>query len=422
MRDKTKWRVQSLKTIIVCMISFMTFNFLTTVSVNVFIPAVAELKGMSTAPLYNANTIGNLISVVVVLFVGVLSKRISLKTMSIAGFLLGGISYMLIPTVPAGMTGIFIATNYIATMLYAQIAVGARVGNWFPKRKGEILGIVTAIITVSSLVVLPIYYRVNNAVGIQKTMIIFGGIVVLWAIACIFLIKDNPSDVGLYPENMTQEEAAAAGFDKPDDRTTPWTYGKLLKRPKFLLGSLGWGFSMMGMMGLSLAIVPIMVSKGVSSDDAVTIASFAGLFQLAGSIISGFLDTRIGLRFVITLFLGLEVVGLAIFGFAPVGVVTLLVIGYYIVMFMMGAPNNVQQSMYLSLSGGDGKAFMVIYSLATAIAGALRAITSSIIAWSQTNYESYTPAIMIFLAGSILAIILINICGFRKMELRESEK
>ena len=311
--------------------------------------------------------------------------------MSIAGFLLGGISYMLIPTVPAGMTGIFIATNYIATMLYAQIAVGARVGNWFPKRKGEILGIVTAIITVSSLVVLPIYYRVNNAVGIRKTMLIFGGIVLLWAIACIFLIKDNPSDVGLYPENMTPDEAAAAGFDKPDDRKTPWTYGKLLKRPKFLIGSLGWGFSMMGMMGLSLAIVPIMVSKGVSSDTAVTIASFAGLFQLAGSIISGFLDTRVGLRFVITLFLGLEVVGLTIFGFAPVGVVMLLVVGYYIVMFMMGAPNNVQQSMYLSLSGGDGKAFMVIYSLATAIAGALRAITSSIIAWSQTNYESYTP-------------------------------
>ena len=106
MKDNTKWRVQSLRTIIVCMISFMTFNFLTTVSVNVFIPAVAELKGISTAPLYNANTIGNLISVIVVLFVGVLSKRISLKTMSIAGFLLGGISYMLIPTVPAGMTGV----------------------------------------------------------------------------------------------------------------------------------------------------------------------------------------------------------------------------------------------------------------------------------------------------------------------------
>jgi len=28
---------------------------------------------------------------------------------------------------------------------------------------------------------------------------------------------------------------------------------------------------------------------------------------------------------------------------------------------------------------------------------------------------------MIFLAGSVLAIILINICGFKKMELQESE-
>ena len=29
---------------------------------------------------------------------------------------------------------------------------------------------------------------------------------------------------------------------------------------------------------------------------------------------------------------------------------------------------------------------------------------------------------MIFLAGSILAIILINICGFSRMELKESEQ
>ena len=416
-----KWRVQSLKTIIICMISFMTFNFLTTVSVNVFIPAVAELKGMSTEPLYNANTIGNLISVVVVLFVGVFSKKISLKTMSVAGFFLGGISYMLIPTVPAQFTGIFIATNYIATMLYAQITVGARIGNWYPKRKGEILGIVTAIITVSSLVILPLYYKLNNAVGIQNTMLIFGLIVVAWAIACIFIIKDKPRDVGLNPENMSDEEYSDFFNGETEDQVTPWNYKLLMKRPKFVIGSLGWGFSMMGMMGLSLAIVPIMISKGLSADDAVTVASFAGLFQLGGSIISGFMDTRIGIRFVITVFLGLEIIGLVIFGFAPAGNTMLLIVGYYVVMFMMGAPNNLQQSMYLSLSGGKGNSFMVIYSLATAIAGALRAVTSSVIAYSTNTFNSYTPAIMIFLVGSVLAVIMVNICGMEKMEINEKQ-
>ena len=77
--DQKKWKKQSLNVVIGSMISFMMFNFLTTVSVNIFIPAVAEMKNMGTAPLYNANTIGNLVSVLIALAIGMLSQKISLK-------------------------------------------------------------------------------------------------------------------------------------------------------------------------------------------------------------------------------------------------------------------------------------------------------------------------------------------------------
>lgn len=116
---QNRWRKQALSVVIGSMISFMLFNFLTTVSVNIFIPAVAELKGMGTAPLYNANTIGNLISVIAALVLGVISQKVSLKALSVFGLFMAGISYILIPIVPAGLTGVFIATNYIATMFYA---------------------------------------------------------------------------------------------------------------------------------------------------------------------------------------------------------------------------------------------------------------------------------------------------------------
>ncbi|MGB4438365.1 MAG: hypothetical protein WBJ13_03890 [Sedimentibacter sp.] len=160
------WKTQALNTIIVCMISFIIFNFLTTVSLNIFIPAVAELKNMSTASLYNANTIGNLISVVFALSVDIISKKASLKFLTVIGLFIGGISYILIHLVPKEMTGIFLATNYIATMFYAQITVGARIGNWYPIRKGEILGIVTAVITLSSFVWLPLFSKATGTFGI----------------------------------------------------------------------------------------------------------------------------------------------------------------------------------------------------------------------------------------------------------------
>lgn len=411
------WKLQSLNTVIVCMVSFMLFNFLTTVSLNIFIPAVAKLKEMDTAPLYNANTIGNLVSVVFALFVGVISKRFSLKYLTVLGLLAGGISYILIPLVPAGMTGIFIATNYIATMLYAQITVGARIGNWYPRRKGEILGIVTAVIIVSSLLWLPLFSKASGKFGITAAMVAVGIIVISLAVIGSFVIKDRPQDVGLYPENATDDKMTCGNAKEQTEDSTDWTYLDLLKKPRFVLFSIGWGLSMPGMMGLSVAIIPIMTAKGLSPQRAVTVAAFAGLFQLMGSLVSGFLDTRVGQRFVVTLFLGLEVLGLAVFGFAPDGLVALMVAGYYLVMFMMGAPNNLQPSSYLTMAGGGGSTYMVFYSLATAIASVLRALASSILAFSTSNFDgSYTFAMMVFLAGSVLSLVLLNVCGFKKLE------
>lgn len=411
------WKLQSLNTVIVCMVSFMLFNFLTTVSLNIFIPAVAKLKEMDTAPLYNANTIGNLVSVVFALFVGVISKRFSLKFLTVLGLLAGGISYILIPLVPAGMTGIFIATNYIATMLYAQITVGARIGNWYPRRKGEILGIVTAVIIVSSLLWLPLFSKASGKFGIAAAMVAVGIIVISLAVIGSFVIKDRPQDVGLYPENATDDKMTCGSAKEQTEDSTDWTYLDLLKKPRFVLFSIGWGLSMPGMMGLSVAIIPIMTAKGLSPQRAVTVAAFAGLFQLMGSLVSGVLDTRVGQRFVVTLFLGLEVLGLAVFGFAPDGLVALMVAGYYLVMFMMGAPNNLQPSSYLTMAGGGGSTYMVFYSLATAIASVLRALASSILAFSTSNFDgSYTFAMMVFLAGSVLSLILLNVCSFKKLE------
>ena len=60
---------------------------------------------------------------------------------------------------------------------------------------------------------------------------------------------------------------------------------------------------------------------------------------------------------------------------------------------------------------------MMFYSLATAIASILRASASSILAFSTSKFEgSYTFAMIVFLVGSILAVILLNACGFKKLE------
>lgn len=417
---KKKWQLESFKMILICSLSFLLFNFLTTVSLNIFIPAVAELKEISVGTLYNANTIGNLIAAAFALVVGILSKKTSLKSLSVVGLIMGGISYILIPIVPNHFTGVFIATNYIATMLYAQITIGARIGNWYPIRKGEILGIATSSMILSTLVLLPLYSRAVTHYGIAQTMSVVGVIVIIVGIVSIFLINDYPQTKGLYPENMTQKEYEISNLNVSAEKVEKeWTYRELLKNHRFVLFSLGWGLCMPGMMGLSIAVVPIMTQRGITATQAVTIAMFSGIPQFLGDFVSGFMDTRLGQRFTINFFLILEIIGLIVFGFAPEGYKILLIIGYYLVMFMFGTPNNLQPSSYITLSGGGGSSFMIFYSLATTIAAVVRAFASSILAFSTENYNgSYVPALGIFLVACILAVILMNLFGFKKIEKR----
>ena len=189
---------------------------------------------MSSSTLYHANTIGNLISVIFALSVGVISKKFSLKTLTVLGLFIGGISYILIPLVPAWMTGIFIATNYIATMFYAQITVGARIGNWYPKRKGEILGIVTSVIIVSSLVWLPLFSKASSRFGIAHAMMFVGILVILLAVAGIFVIMIHRRVWDYFRKTETWKRKRKVSVAAQ----TEWTYKELLKKPDFLIRPL----------------------------------------------------------------------------------------------------------------------------------------------------------------------------------------
>ena len=415
MEKRGNWKAQSLNLIINGMIAYLVYNFTNTVALNVYVPAIAELKGIEASTLLYWNTIGSLVAVVASLIVGKISGKIGLKRLTVIGFILQGLSFMLIPLVPGVICGVFVGFNQVASIIYCQLVVGARVGNWYPKRKGEILGIVTAILILSSLVLLPLFNNMIVSMGVRNAMVIFGVAFLIWGIVSIFLVKDNPEDVGLYPENMSAEEAAAMKVTKADTQKSNWSYGNLLKNGHFLASAIGWGLNLMALVGVASVIVAVLLSKGMTMDQAVAIAAFAGVMQMIGSVVSGFIDTRISTKAVITIFMIMAAIACVILGLAPAGAVVMLIIGYYLLMIMSGAPNNLMPSQYLSLSGG-GVDFMLFNGLALAIASILRAFGTSIMAFCNDHLGGYNVALLIFAAGSVVAMILIRAGGFQKIE------
>lgn len=402
------------------MIGWICFNFYNTVSLNIFMPAIAELWGLeSTAPLLYWNTVGALISCLVTVFGGKLIEKFGAKWVMCISAIIEGIIFFLIPMVGTlGLCKLLIACNAMTSVLYCQLTTVVIIGNWFPRKKGTILGLVTSAIILTSLVMLPLFNRATTAWGITKAMQVFALFIIAWGVVSIFWVKNSPSMVGLNPDNepMTPEEEAR--LTTANNSESSWTILDFFKCPRLIVGAVGWGIVTASLMGVSTIIIPMMTSNGLSQTLAVTIASFSGLAGFIGSNVSGIVDGKSGTIKAAIFVVIILVVGDVLLGLS--GTTILMVIGYYCVMLAFGAPNNLYSSQCLGLVGPQN--YAAVFKIFLAVAVIIRATGTSISGFSLAHFGSYRPAFLFFAVVNVISIFLIIFSGEKYIPSPEEKK
>ena len=186
-------------------------------------------------------------------------------------------------------------------------------GRWFVKRRGLVLGVLGAAWATGQLVFLPLIAHTIDEYGWRQAS---GAI----ALACALLIPivwlviaDRPSDVGLRPYGATgelseaEQEQNATHSGWAAAATALGVLGFAMRTRSFwlLAGTFfvcGWTTNGI----ISTHFVPAMHDHGMGATTAASLLAVVGLFDLIGTIGSGWLSDRFDPRYLLFAYYGLR--------------------------------------------------------------------------------------------------------------------
>jgi predicted MFS family arabinose efflux permease len=193
-------------------------------------------------------------------------------------------------------------TGAMALVFAATVA-----GRWFVRRRGLVTGVLTAASATGQLVFLPILATLAEHRGWRVASLVVAGAALAVVPLVLGLLRERPADVGLTPYG------AAVGYAEPD-ATRPSALGALRTaaraRPFWLLfgGFAICGATTNGLVGTHF--LPAAHDHGMPATTAAGLLALIGLFDIAGTVGSGWLTDRMDSRTLLGIYYGLRGVSL----------------------------------------------------------------------------------------------------------------
>lgn len=290
------------------------------------------------------------------------------------------------------------------------LVFGAAVANrWFVKNRGLITGIFSAGYATGSMIFLPLLtFMITNHGWRSASLIVAGFAAVLSPIVYLFL-RDRPSDVGLLPYGATEEPEMGPAVPA----TAKGAIEVLLtsmRHPAFWVLAFTFfvcGWSTNGLIGTHF--IPAAHDHGMPVTTAASLLAIVGIFDLIGTIGSGWLTDKVSSMWLLVFFYGMR--GLALLTIPVVlgphvEPPLLFFIVFYGLDWIATVPPTVQLCReYFGLARSG-----VVYGwvFASHMIGA--AIAASFAGWirtSQGNYEIawYTAAVLCLIAAGSLFLL-----------------
>lgn len=266
-------------------------------------------------------TVGMLSGVVLQLILSRYVGRMkSVKRMSVLFgviSLLLGLGIMLIPPAQRVLWLVCFGLTCLFVLTYCTFTVGIIVGQWFPRRKGTVMGIATFTFPIGNAL-LSVFAANVFTKGTFIAFLPFYIVAVIGLLLCILFVKDYPEQCGCYRDNdrnMTPE-AAKAMMDAEIEakKTSVWTLGKVLTSRDFWFIMMPIGILLACSVGLMTQIVPILLDyvgdfAAMGIQNVTMLLPFVSISACIGSWLLGVMDTKLGTRKAILITCFIMVVG-----------------------------------------------------------------------------------------------------------------
>lgn len=198
------------------------------------------------------------------------------------------------------------------------LVLGALVANrWFARRRGLVVGILGTAFATGQLAFLPALAWVIEHNGWRDASLAIAAGCLALVVPVWLVIRDRPADVGLRPYGATgpataQEEARNTTGSGWHAAATAWMALRQVARSRTFLLLAGTfficGWTTNGI--ISTHFLPAMHDHGMGASTAAGLLAVVGIFDIVGTIGSGWLTDRVDPRLLLTVYYGLR--GLAL--------------------------------------------------------------------------------------------------------------
>jgi len=246
-------------------------------------------------------------------FAGRLVDRYGARKVIAIGALIGGLGLALLSL--THNLWYFYASYAVSGVGMAAIGLTpatAVVSNWFHKRRGLAIGIMSAGLGVGGITLAPLVggYLIPTF-GWRVSYLGLG--ILTWALIiplALLVIRTKPADMGLYPDGVEAPEIVAA--EASLSTSGGFTLRMALATPTFWLMTIPFLFGAFGETGVMQNQVPYLVDIGFPIAMAATALGGVGLAGTIGTLGFGWLCDRIHPKYALSIGLGLRLVSIII--------------------------------------------------------------------------------------------------------------
>ncbi len=194
-----------------------------------------------------------------------------------------------------------VGTGSMAGVLAAVVA-----NRWFVQRRGVVLGALTAAGATGQLIFLPALAWLAVNVGWRASALLVAGAALVGVPLVALLMRDRPADIGLRAYGASEADEPAPPLQNPVRAALGGLAMGVRNRNFWLLSASFFicGASTNGLIGTHL--IPAAMDHGLPEVTAASLLATIGIFDVAGTMISGWLTDRLDSRWLLFAYYGLR--------------------------------------------------------------------------------------------------------------------
>ncbi|RXJ01767.1 MFS transporter [Anaerobacillus alkaliphilus] len=272
-----------------------------TYSISIFIDAYLSHFGWSSTLVSTMYLFATLLAGFLLFIIGRLVDKHGQRKMTVTVAVLLGVA-CIFNSMLLGPTMLFI--GFFMLRLFGQgsmtLIPGTLIPQWFVGKRGRALSFMAFGSFLSAAALPPFNAWLIDQVGWQASWLVWAGLLLLVFVPlAFFLVRNKPEDVGLFPDNLTAEEAMTTNPKKSSIFEEAWTVKEALRTPQFWMLLFCVAVPSMVNTGIVFHFVPILAESGIGRTQAAFILSIMAMVSFPITFLAGFIVEKIKANYVI---------------------------------------------------------------------------------------------------------------------------